>query len=60
MTERGNKEKEIITVYTEPAARRKFKSKCALEGFSMSAVLEAFISNDKAVDGFLKSRSKKD
>ena len=43
VTDRGNKDMKLMTVYLEPELLKKFKAICALEGESMTKVVHDYI-----------------
>jgi len=53
MTERGNKDMRILTIYVAPEKLKKFKAKCVINGQAMTEVLNIFM------DSYVREKQKK-
>ena len=67
VTDRGNKDKGLLSTYLFPNTHRKFKAKCALFDVEMTNIIEGFIEgfvgadNDEArrlIDTYVKKAPK--
>ncbi len=43
VTDRGNKDMKVLTIYLLPQQLRDFKARCAIEGKSMTGVIQEMI-----------------
>lgn len=43
VTDRGNKDMNVLTIYVEKELHKRLKAKCALEGISMTAIIQDLI-----------------